>query len=126
MATEAVTIFVVIAVTLTLIVIGVPPIRDGLLIRLSQQRRDWLITHKSNLIPWIDWCRIVFEIALALFISNQVFNEHIRTFFENSLDRLKRSLTLRIEKSVERDDARVKIKQAIQEMIVFMYFARTY
>jgi len=68
----------------------------------------------------------VFEIALALFISNQVFNEHIRTFFENSLDRLKRSLTLRIEKSVERDDARVKIKQAIQEMIVFMYFARTY
>ena len=123
--TEVVAIFVVIAITLALIVIGTPPIRDALLMRVSSQRRAWLIEHRSSLQPWLDWLRIVFEVSLALFVSNQVFNEQLRKFFENSLDRLKRILTTRIENSVERDDARVKIKQALDEIIAFMYLPAT-
>jgi hypothetical protein len=95
--------------------------RDWILIRFSEQRLSWLKTHRAELIAWIDWLRILFEVALALFVSNQVFNEQIKALFEKLLERLKSRLTSIIQKSIERDDARVKIQHAINEIITFVY-----
>lgn len=64
---------------------------------------------------------MVFEVALALFVSNQVFNDQIRSLFERSLEKLKANLVSTIEESINRDDVRSNIKRAINELIVFLY-----
>jgi hypothetical protein len=119
--TDVVAVLIVILVTVVLLGISFPPLRDPLLMRLDTQSLSWLVSNKSKLIPWVDWLRMVFEVALALFVSNQVFNEQLRAFFEKSLDRLKTNLTSMIENSVKNDDARIKIRNAINEMIAFIY-----
>jgi hypothetical protein len=120
-STNFVALLVAIFVTLVLIVISVPPMRDVFLTRLDSQSLNWLAVNRVKLIPWVDWLRIVFEVALALFVSNQVFNEQLRSFFENSLDKLKTNLTNWIEDSVERDETRAKIKRALDEIVAFMF-----
>jgi len=45
----------------------------------------------------------------------------LRAFFEVSLQRLKTNLTSMIENSVKQDDARVEIRKALSDIVVFMY-----
>jgi hypothetical protein len=80
-------------ITVLLVVLGFPLLRDWLLTLIGDGKRGWLSSHKISLSAWVDWLRIVFEIALALFVSNQIFNDPLRRWFEKSLDKLRASLT---------------------------------
>jgi hypothetical protein len=119
--TDFVAVLIVIFITLGLLGISFPLLRDFVLARIDTQSLNWITANKSKLIPWVDWLRIAFEVALALFVSNQVFNEQLQKLFERSLERLKANLTSTIEDSIKRDDARVRIKKAINEIIAFLY-----
>lgn len=114
-------VILAILITLLFIVLGFPPLRDWLLSNTNIETRTWVSSNKSTLLAWIDWLRIVFEIALALFISNQVFNDPLRKWFERSLDTLRHKLTSKTEASIKGDDARVKIRKALNEVFAFMY-----
>jgi hypothetical protein len=119
--TEYVMVLLALLVTFVLIGISFPLLRDRALAALDARSLDWLTTNRSKLASWVEWSKIVFEVALALFISNQVFNEQLRAFFEASLQRLKTNLTSIIENSVKQDDARVEIRKALNDIVVFMY-----
>jgi len=119
--TDFMAVMIVVLITLALLGISLPILRDFVLARLTSQSLEWLVSNRSNLVPWVDWLRIVFEVVLALFVSNQVFNDQLRNLFEKSLEKLKLNLTAAIEDSIKQDDARNRIKKALNEIIAFLY-----
>jgi hypothetical protein len=108
-------------ITLVIVLLGFPSLRDWLLTLTTEETRAWLLTNKPKLAAWVDWLRIVFEVVLAIFISNQIFNDPLRKWFERSLDKLRNRLSVKIEKSIKGNDARVKIRNALNEVSAFIY-----
>lgn len=107
--------------TLLFIALGFPLLRDWLLALTHHETRTWLFSNKPMVAAWVDWLRIVCEIVLALFVSNQVFNDPLRKWFEGSLNGLRVKLTSTLEKSIEENDARVIVRNALNEMFAFVY-----
>ena len=69
----------------------------------------------------MEWSKIGFEVVLALFISIKFSMSNCERSLKHSLQRLKTNLTSVIENSVKQVDARVEIRKALNDVVVFMY-----
>lgn len=70
-------------VILLLLLIGMPPIRNWIILRRPYGELVWIKANRDQCVAWTDWSRVVLEILLGILISNQIFNEPFRKWYES-------------------------------------------